>query len=559
MNSFEVYETDVLVIGGGVTATRASISAHDEGARVILVDKGIVGKSGGGPVAYSVTAAYIRPPDSTEIFYQDMIKSGQGLNNPHLVRVFVEDVAKGKVLELEKFGIVFARTPEGNLNLRQMGGHSHPRDIASFHAASMVNVLFSEVMRRDIKVFSEIMIIRLLTKQGRVVGAVGLDKKRGTLIVFRAKTTILTAGGAGQAFGAGELSGYTTNLMEITGDSYAMAYRVGAELVDMEFVQSIPALAYPDIYLGVLLGEPSATNAKLYNSNRERFMQRYDPERWERTTKDVLASSVLREVKAGRGTPHGGVWMDFSETPPDSFAIFPLPFKEMGIDPKKDCVEMIPAIHYFMGGVRINERCETSVPGLYGAGEAAGGLHGANRLAGCSTADSNVFGERSGRYAAIEALRMSVPGINWEEVSEEKDRIQRLLRSSEKSLGISPSHFKRRIQAILWDHVGVLRNEKGLTDAQDKFKTLRQEYEENIRLRENSPRFNYELIEALEVLNMIEVGEIIARSALIRRETRGGHYREDYPKRDDENWLKNIVIRRDDSEMKLEAIPVVKV
>jgi fumarate reductase (CoM/CoB) subunit A len=558
MNAFQVLETDVLVIGGGVTATRAAISAHDEGANVVLVDKGIVGKSGGGPVAYSVTAALIRPPDSPEALFQDMIKSGQGLNNQRLVRVFVEDVAQGRVLELEKFGIVFARTPDGNLNLRQMGGHSHPRDIASFHAASMVNVLTSEVIRRNIKVMSEVMITRLLTEGGCVVGAIGLNKKTGDLIAFRAKTTVLTAGGAGQAYGPGEISGYTTNLMEITGDSYAMAYRIGAELVDMEFVQSIPALAYPDVYKGVLLGEPSATNAKLYNSNRERFMERYDPERKERTTKDMLASSAFREVKAGRGTPHGGVWMDFSESPPDSFHIFPLPFKEMGIDPKKDWVEMIPAIHYFMGGVRINERGETNIPGLYAAGEAAGGLHGANRLAGCSTADSNVFGERAGKYAALEARKMTRPGINWEQVSEEQRRIVTLLKSEGKPLGITPMKIKRKIQALLWDDVGVLRNEAGLLASLEKLEPIRKEYEEDLRLRQNSGRFNNELIEATEVSNMLDVAEIIARAALLRKERRGGHYREDYPNRDDKNWLKNIIVKWEGGEMKLSTVPIVQ-
>jgi fumarate reductase (CoM/CoB) subunit A len=558
MNALQVLETDVLVIGGGVTATRAAISAYDEGANVVLADKGIVGKSGGGPVAYSVTAALIRPPDSPEALFQDMVKSGQGLNNQRLVRVFAEDVAQGRVLDLEKFGIVFARTPDGNLNLRQMGGHSHPRDIASFHAASMVNVLVSEVIRRNIKVMSEVMITRLLTEEGCVVGAIGLNKKTGDLMTFRAKTTVLTAGGAGQAYGAGEISGYTTNLMEITGDSYAMAYRIGAELVDMEFVQSIPALAYPEIYKGVLLGEPSATNAKLYNSNRERFMERYDPERKERTTKDMLASSAFQEVKAGRGTPHGGVWMDFSEAPPDSFHIFPLPFKEMGIDPKKDWVEMIPAIHYFMGGVKINERGETNIPGLYAAGEAAGGLHGANRLAGCSTADSNVFGARAGKYAALEARKMTRPGINWAQVSEEKRRILTLLESERKPLGITPMRIKRKIQALLWDYVGVLRNESGLRASLEKLEPIRKEYEKDLRLRQNSGRFNNELIEAIEVSNMLDVAEIIARAALLRKERRGGHYREDYPNRDDQNWLKNIVVKREAGEMKLSTIPIVR-
>jgi fumarate reductase (CoM/CoB) subunit A len=558
MDSIKVLEADVLVIGGGVTATRAAVSAHDEGANVVLVDKGIVGKSGGGPVAYSVTAALIRPPDSPETLFQDMIKSGQELNNRRLVRVFAEDVAQGRVLELEKFGIVFARTPDGNLNLRQMGGHSHPRDIASFHAASMVNVLVSEVIRRNIRVMSEVMITRLLTEGGCVVGAIGLDKKTGDLIIFRAKATVMTAGGAGQAYGPGEIMGYTTNLMEITGDSYALAHRIGAELIDMEFVQSILAFAYPEAYKGILAGEPAACNAKLYNSKKERFMERYDPKRMERTTKDILASSIFREVKAGRGTPHGGAWMDFSEAPADFFHIFPYPFKEMGINPKKDWAEVMPAVHYFMGGVRINEKCETNIPGLYGAGEAAGGLHGANRLAGCSTADSNVFGARAGKYAALEARKMARPGINWEEVTEEQRRILTLLKSHGKSIGIAPIKLKRKVQAVLWDDVGVLRNEAGLQSAVDKLQRIREEYENDIRLRQSSLRFNYELIEAMDVLNMIDVGEIITRAALLRNETRGGHYREDYPNRDDKNWLKNIVVKWEAGEMKLSTTPIVQ-
>jgi succinate dehydrogenase / fumarate reductase flavoprotein subunit len=187
MNSFHILETDVLVIGGAVAATRAAVAAYDGRARVILADKGILGKSGAGPVAYSVTAALGgQPPDSEETFFQDMVKSGQGLNNQRLVKSFVQDIVQGRVLELEKYGIVFAREPDGALSLRQMGGHSHPRDVASFHAASMVNVLVSEVMRRDIKVLSEVGITRLITDQGRVVGAIGFNKKTGDIFVLRA-------------------------------------------------------------------------------------------------------------------------------------------------------------------------------------------------------------------------------------------------------------------------------------------------------------------------------------------------------------------------------------
>jgi len=559
MNSFQVLEADVLVIGGAVTATRAAIAAYDEGASVILVDKGILGKSGAGPVAYSVTAALGgRSPDSLETFFEDIVKSGQGLNNRRLVRNFVEDIAQGRLLELEKFGIVFAREPNGKLSLRQMGGHSHPRDVASFHAASMVNVLVSEVMRRDIKVLSEIGITRLITDQGRAVGAIGLNKKTGDIFVFRAKSTVLTAGGAGQAWGPGETSGYTTTLLEITSDSYALAYQIGAELIDMEFVQFILAIAYPEAYKGVLLGEPAAHNAKLYNAKQERFMERYDPKRMERSTKDVLCIAIAKEVKEGRGTPHGGVWVDYSEATADSMRIFPEPFEEMGIDYKKNRVEVMPACHYFMGGVRINEKCETNIPGLYTAGEAAGGLHGANRLAGCSTADSNVFGWRAGTYAAESARKMQKPGIDWEQVGEEQRRFTTLLKTHEKSLGITPVKLRRKIQALLWDDVGPLRNKAGLSAAIEKLQEIKKEYENDIRLRDNSLRFNTEWVEAIEVSNMIESAEIITRAALMREESRGGHYREDFPKKDDNNWLKNISVKKEGGQMRITTIPIVQ-
>ena len=211
-----------------------------------------------------------------------------------------------------------------------------------------------------------------------------------------------------------------------------------------------------------------------------------------------------------------------------------------------------------MGGVRINEKCETNIPGLYAAGEAAGGLHGANRLAGCSTADSNVFGARAGKYAALEARKMARPGINWEQVSEEKRRIVTLLESERKSIGITPIRIKRKIQALLWDYVGVLRNEAGLRASLEQLEPIRKEYEKDLRLRQNSGRFNNELIEAIEVSNMFDVAEIIARAALLRKERRGGHYREDYPDRDDRNWLKNILVKWEAGEMKLSTIPIVQ-
>ena len=556
MKPYSVYETDVLVIGGGITATRAAVAAHDQGARVVLVDKGILGKSGGGPVAYSVTCALMEKPDSAETLFQDMIASGQGLNNRNMVKAFVEDVIEGRVLDLERFGIVFAREKDGQLSRRQMGGHSQPRDVASFHAASMVNVMVSEVLRREIKVFNETAITRLLTDKGRVVGAVGLNRKTGELMVFRAKSTVLTAGGASQVFGPGNVCGYSTTCLEITGDSYAMAYRVGAELIDMEFIQYIVGFAYPELFKGILAGEPAAQNAKLYNSLGERFMERYDPKRMEKSTKDVLAASIVQEVKAGRGTPHGGVWMDFSAASEDSLHIFPYPFEQAGIDPKKDKVEVMPAAHYHMGGVKVNDMCQSGVAGLYASAEAAGGLHGANRLAGCSTADSNVFGARSGKYAALDALRTGRVGIDWQQVHEEEDRFQGLLESARRTTGIKPVDLKRKIQAVLWDDAGPLRDRDSLNAALKKIKQLREEYTQ-VRLRDSSLQYNNELMEAIDIANMLDFGEIMSQAALLREETRGGHYREDFPNKNDEKWLKNIVIKKEGSNMSISTMPVV--
>ncbi len=557
IEKIDIIETDVLVIGGGVTATRAAVAAYDNGADVTLVDKGILGKSGGGPVAYSVTAALVKDPDNVDVFFDDIIRSGQGLNNQKLVWAFVNDLAEGRSLQLENYGIVFSRNKDGSMSLRKMGGHSHPRDVASFHAASMVNVLVSEVIKRNIRVLSEVMVTRLITDNGKVIGAIGLDRKTGGLIVVKSKATVLTAGGAGQAFGPGKISGYTTNLMEITSDSYAMAYQVGAELVDMEFVQFCTAIAHPELYKGIIAGEPAATNAKLYNAKKERFMERYDPVNMERTTKDALCIAIAKEVKAGRGTEHGGVWMDFSKATEDILNIFPYPFKEMGIDHKKDWVEILPSSHYFMGGVKINERCESNLPGLFASGEAAGGLHGANRLAGCSTADSNVFGFRSGFYAAEYAKKISKSKINLDQVDEEKKRLGPIFRK--KSKGLVPGVVKRRIQSVLWDDVGPLRDEEGLNNAKKRLQEIKAKDVKKVQLRDQSLRYNNELIEAIEIFNLIEYAEIITNAAQMRKESRGGHYREDYPNRDDKKWLKNIVIKRVNNEMKISTSPVIKI
>jgi fumarate reductase (CoM/CoB) subunit A len=552
----EIIEADVVVIGGGITALRAAVSASDANVDVVLVDKGIPSKSGGGPVAFSVLAGIIEKPDSADAFFNDLMRSGQYMSNPRVARALANGVAEGKVLEMEKYGIIFDRLPNGQLRRYHMGGHSYPRDLGSFHPASIADLLLLETMRRDIRIFPEVMITKLLTYNGTVVGAVGVNRKDSSLKVFRAKSIVLAAGGGCQMFGPGVLGAYTTNLLESTGDPAAIAWRAGAQLVDLEFVQFMPCnIIYPERLRGVVVGEPAAQGATLYNSKKEPFMENYVTEGGRPPTKDLLAQAMMREVKEGRGTPHGGVWEDFTKIP--DYAVFDhyaYPFDELGIDLHKDWLEVAPAAHYFMGGVKINEDCSSSLPGLYAVGESAGGLHGANRMAGCSVATSIVLGFIAGQSAAKRAHGVDRKGIDFEQVREEEGRLMGLMKVEK---GILPITIRKKIQTIMWDKVGVLRNGPDLEAAIEELKRIRKEDIPSLRIRTESTRFNREWHEAIEVINMLDVAEMVAMASLLRKESRGAHYREDYPTKDDEQWLKNIIITRtENGENKLTPQPV---
>ena len=549
-------ETDVLVIGGGITALRAAVTAADSNVDVILVDKGIPSKSGGGPVAFSVLAGIIEEPDSADVFFNDLMRSGQYMNNPRVARALANGVAENKVLEMEKYGIIFDRLPNGQLRRYQMGGHSYPRDLGSFHPASIADLLLLETMRRDIRVFSEVMITKLLTYHGTVTGAVGVNRKDSSLIGLRAKSIVLAGGGACQIFGAGALAAFTTNLLESTGDAAAVAWRAGAELVDLEFVQFMPCnIIYPERLRGVIVGEPAAHGSTLYNSKKEPFMEKYSTEGGRPPTKDLLAQAMMREVKEGRGTVHGGVWEDFTKIPDYSvFDHYAYPFDELGIDLHKDWLEVAPAAHYFMGGVKINEDCSSSLPGLFAVGESAGGLHGANRMAGCSVATSIVLGLIAGQSAAERAHGVERQGIDFEQLHEEGDRLMGLMKVEK---GVLPTTIRKKVQTIMWDKVSVLRNGHDLEAAIDSLERIRREDIPSMRIRTESTRFNKEWHEAIEVINMVDVAEMVARASLLRKESRGAHYREDYPAKDDEQWLKNIIITRaEDGEKKLIPQPV---
>jgi len=551
-----VFETDVLVIGGGAGA-RAAIAANEAGAKVALVDKGVFGKAGITQLSFGIVCAYLEPPDNADVLFSDMIRAGEFLNNQKLVEVFAEEIAAGKVLELEgKYGFVFDRMENGGLVRKKMGGHSYARDlVVTWNDAPCIwRGVIGDLTKRGIEVLSEIAITDLLTCHGLCVGALGIDIVSGDFIVFRAKSTVLATGGLGQVYK------FTDNSRGSTGDGFAMAYRAGAELRDMEYVQTMLGFAWPRALRGIGIGEPALVGGKLFNVKEERFGEKVDPINIDNTPKDVHGRAVLREIREGRGTKHGGVYFDLTrmgtEKQPHYYYLYPLA-ANVGLDLSKDYAETVPVEHYFMGGVYVNENHESSVPGLFAVAEVASGLHGAERLAGCSVADVTVFGYRAGKKAAEKALRSGNPKIDWEQVAKYQTKVVDLLKRKTSGKGVRPVAIKNMIRELMWEHAHLLRHEKGLKTALEGLRRIREQYLPRMKMSSDSPRWNYDWIEALETANMTMVAEMILRSALARTETRGAHAREDYPKKDNDNWLKNIVTKCVNGKMKLTTRPVV--
>jgi len=556
MVAHKVHETDVLVIGGGAGA-RAAIAAHEAGARATLVDKGVFGKAGITQLSFGIVCAYMVPPDSANVLFEDMVRAGEFLNNQKLVEIFAKEIADGKILELEgRYGFVFDRNENGELVRKKMGGHSHARDlVVTWNDAPCIwRGVIADLTRRGIRVFSEVMVTDLLTSDGVCVGALGLDVTNGDFIVFRAKSTVLATGGLGQIYKL------TDNSRGSTGDGFAMAYRAGAEMRDMEYVQTMLGFVWPRALRGIGIGEPALVGGKLFNAKGERFMKKIDPINIDNVPKDIHGRAVMREIREGRGTNHGGVYFDLTrmgaEKQPHYQYLYPLA-ANVGLDLGKDYAETVPVEHYFMGGIYVNENHESNVPGLFAAGEVASGLHGAERLAGCSVADITVFGYRAGKLAAERAMKLGTPKIDWEQVDSYQEKVANVLKREVPGKDIRPVAIRNMIQGLMWEHVYMIRDEKGLKTTLDELRRIKEEYMPRMDIASHSARWNYDWIEGLETINMITVAEMVTRSALTRTETRGAHEREDYPKKDNENWLKNIVVKFVDGEMKLTTRPVV--
>jgi succinate dehydrogenase / fumarate reductase flavoprotein subunit len=554
---FETHDFDVLVIGAGGAGLRAAIEASARGARVGVVCKSLLGKAHTVMAEGGVAAAlaHVDSKDSWKVHFRDTMLGGKMLNNWRMAQLHAQE-APDRVRELEHWGAVFDRTTDGRILQRNFGGHSAPRlaHVGDRTGLEMIRTLQDHGVHQGLEVFMECTVTRLFKEGDRVVGAFAYWRENGRFLCFRGKATVLATGGIGKAYPV------TSNSWEYTGDGHALAYDAGAELIDMEFLQFHPTgMVWPPGVKGLLVTEAvRGEGGILRNSKGERFMEKYDPKRMELSTRDMVARAIYTEVKEGRGTPHGGAFLDISHKPAE-WVKKKLPsmyhqFMELAdVDITKTPMEVGPTTHYIMGGVRVDaDTGASTVPGLYAAGESSGGMHGANRLGGNSLSDLIVFGRRAGIGAADYAKTIaSHPALQPSAVeAAEREMVEPFERAS----GPSPYEVHAKLQETMSRGVGIFRVEADLKKAIEELDALKAEAAK-VRVT-GSREFNPGWHLARDLRSMLICSESVARSALMRRESRGAHSRLDYPNLDAEFGKKNTVVRRDGEAMSVTQAPL---
>jgi succinate dehydrogenase / fumarate reductase flavoprotein subunit len=553
---FETHDYDVLIIGAGGAGLRAAIEALAHGASVAIVCKSLLGKAHTVMAEGGIAAAManVDRSDDWRAHFRDTMKGGKFLNNWRMAQIHAQE-SPDRVRELEQWGALFDRTAEGDILQRAFGGHSFKRlcHVGDRTGLEMIRTLQDRGVQMGFDVYMECAVTRLLTDGDRVCGAFGYWRENGRFVVFRAKAVVLATGGIGKAWRI------TSNSWEYTGDGMALAYDAGAELQDMEFVQFHPTgMVWPPGVQGILVTEAvRGEGGVLKNRLGERFMERYDAKQMELSTRDVVARAIYTEVREGRGTEHGGAFLDISHQPAD-YVKRKLPgmyhqFLELAdVDITAGPMEVGPTCHYMMGGVRVDaETASATVSGLYAAGEVAAGLHGANRLGGNSLSDLLVFGRRAGRAAAEHAGRAKTSSPD---VVQLEDAAREMLAWFERPDGESPYAIHRDLENTMQDHVGIFRTAEDLRLGLEKLDRLSARSE---RARvEGSRLFNPGWHLARDLRSMLTVSKAVALSALERKESRGAHSRIDHPKPDPEWGRRTIVVRRGKDGMELATVPV---
>ncbi|HXR42624.1 MAG TPA: fumarate reductase/succinate dehydrogenase flavoprotein subunit [Acidothermaceae bacterium] len=581
MSEIERHSYDVVVIGAGGAGLRAAIGAHEAGARTAVVCKSLLGKAHTVMAEGGIAAAMgnVWAEDNWQVHFRDTMRGGKMLNHWRMAQLHAQE-APDRVWELESWGALFDRTKEGKISQRDFGGHRYARlaYVGDRTGLEMIRTLQQRAVAIGIDVFMECTITELFKDGDRISGAFGYWRESGRFIAFEAPAVILATGGIGKSFKV------TSNSWEYTGDGHALAMEAGAPLVNMEFVQFHPTgMVWPPSVRGILVTESvRGDGGVLRNSEGKRFMFDYiqeffkaetadteeEADRWyddhvnnrrppELLPRDEVARAINSEVKAGRGTPHGGVYLDIASRRSAEFIQKRLPsmyhqFKELAdVDITKEPMEIGPTCHYVMGGVEVDPDTQMSkVPGLYAAGEVAGGMHGANRLGGNSLGDLLVFGKRAGEDAAAYAARVvsSRPKIAEESVTAAE---KSALAPFEREGGENPYTVQRDLQETMHNLVGIIRTADEVTQALSRIEEFKGRVA-NLSV-EGHRQYNPGWHLSIDLKNMLLVSECIARAALDRKESRGGHTRDDYPATDP-SWGKvNVLCRLNDARTGVEV------
>ena len=555
-DKYELREHDVLIIGAGGAGLRAAIEALGQGASVGVICKSLLGKAHTVMAEGGVAAALanVDPDDNWRTHFRDTMNGGKRLNNWRMAQLHAQE-APDRVRELEQWGALFDRTPDGRILQRAFGGHTYKRlaHVGDRTGLEMIRTLQDRGVALGFDVYMECTVTRLLKDGNRVAGAFAYWREQGRFIVFKAKSIVIATGGIGKAWRV------TSNSWEYTGDGMALAYDAGAELMDMEFVQFHPTgMVWPPGVQGILVTEAvRGEGGILRNKNGERFMEKYDPQRMELSTRDVVARSIYTEVREGRGSEHGGAYLDISHKPAE-YVKRKLPsmyhqFKELAdVDITAGPMEVGPTCHYMMGGIKVEaETAQSTLAGLFAAGEAAAGLHGANRLGGNSLSDLLVFGRRAGLGATEYAKKTSALKLDPQQVAEAE---REMLAPFERTDGESPYTVHHDLQEIMQSLVGIFRVEEDLQRAMGELEKLKQRAAK-VRV-EGSRMFNPGWHLARDLKNMLTVAEAVTRSAIARKESRGAHSRIDYAGLDATWGKQNNIIQRDGDAMRLRQSPL---